>query len=48
MHKCPIEREIYELERELESAKMNGMSWDIDRLKNEIEELETEYSNIWN
>ena len=41
-HSNEIEREIYQLERELQTAIMNDRDWDIDRLKNEISELEAE------
>ena len=37
-----IEREIYLLERELQTAIMNDRDWDINRLKNEIKDLEDE------
>ena len=32
-HSNEIEREIYQLERELQTAIMNDRDWDIDRLK---------------
>ena len=41
-HKNEMEREIYQLERELDTAILNERDWDIDRLKNEISELEAE------
>ncbi len=41
-HENEIEREIYQLERELQTAIMNDRDWDIDRLKNEIKDLEDE------
>ena len=41
-HSNEIEREIYLLERELQTAIMNDRDWDIDRLKNEIKDLEDE------
>ena len=47
-HKNEIEREIYQLERELDTAILNGREWDIDRLKNEISELETELEKEYN
>ena len=47
-HKNEIEREIYQLERELDTAIMNDRYWDIDRLKNEISELEAELERQYN
>ena len=47
-HSNVIEREIYLLERELQTAIMNDREWDIDRLKNEISELETELEKEYN
>ena len=47
-HSNEIEREIYLLERELQTAIMNDRDWDIDRLKNEISELETELEKEYN
>ena len=47
-HSNEIEREIYLLERELQTAFMNDRDWDIDRLKNEISELETELEKEYN
>ena len=47
-HKNEIEREIYQLERELQTATMNDRDWDIDRLKNEISELEAELERQYN
>ena len=47
-HKNEIEREIYLLERELQTAVMNDRDWDIDRLKNEISELEAELERQYN
>ena len=41
-HSNEIEREIYQLERELDTAILNESEWDIDRLKNELCELEAE------
>ena len=41
-HSNEIEREIYLLERELQTAIMNDRDWDINRLKNEIKDLEDE------
>ena len=45
-HSNEIEREIYLLERELQTAIMNEREWDIDRLKNEIHELEVELESL--
>ena len=42
IHLNNLEAEIYKLERELETAIMNDRDWDIDRLKNEIKDLEDE------
>ena len=47
-HSNEIEREIYLLERELQTAVMNDRDWDIDRLKNEISELEAELETQYN
>ena len=47
-HSNEIEREIYKLERELQTAIMNDRDWDIDRLKNEISELEAELERQYN
>ena len=47
-HSNEIEREIYLLERELQTAIMNDRDWDIDRLKNEISELETGLEKEYN
>ena len=47
-HSNEIEREIYLLERELQTAIMNDRDWDIDRLKNEIHELELELESQYN
>ena len=47
-HSNEIEREIYQLERELDTAILNEREWDIDRLKNEIYELETELEKEYN
>ena len=42
IHLNDLEREIYQLERELQTAIMNDRDWDINRLKNEIKDLEDE------
>ena len=47
-HSNEIEREIYLLERELQTAIMNDRDWDINRLKNEISELEAELERQYN
>jgi hypothetical protein len=47
-HLNELEREIYLLERELQTAIMNDRDWDIDRLKNEISELEAELERQYN
>ena len=47
-HSNEIEREIYQLERELDTAILNEREWDIDRLKNEISELEAELERQYN
>ena len=41
-HSNEIEREIYQLERELNTAILNEREWDIDRLKSEIKDLKNE------
>ena len=47
-HSNEIEREIYQLERELDTTILNEREWDIDRLKNEIHELEVELERQYN
>ena len=47
-HSNEIEREINQLQRELQTAVMNDRDWDIDRLKNEISELEAELERQYN
>ena len=47
-HSNEIEREIYQLERELDIDILNEREWDIDRLKNEIHELEVELERQYN
>ena len=47
-HSNEIEREIYQLERELQTAELNDREWDINRLKNEIRELEIELEAQYN
>ena len=47
-HSNEIEREIYQLERELQTAVMNDRDWVIDRLKNEISELEAVLERQYN
>ena len=48
VHLNELEREIYQLERELQTAIMNDRDWDINRLKNEIRELEIELEAQYN
>ena len=48
IHLNNLEAEIYKLERELQTAIMNNRDWDIDRLKNEISELEAELERQYN
>ena len=48
IHLNELEREIYQLERELDTAILNEREWDIDRLKNEIHELEVELERQYN
>ena len=48
IHLNDLEREIYQLERELQTAIMNDRDWDINRLKNEIRELEIELEAQYN
>ena len=47
-HSNEIEREIYQLERELDTAILNEREWVIDRLKNVIHELEVERESQYN
>ena len=47
-HENQLEAEIYKLERELDTAILNEREWDIDRLKNEIHELEVELERQYN
>ena len=48
IHLNDLEREIYQLEREVQTAIMNDRDWDINRLKNEIRELEIELEAQYN
>ncbi len=47
-HENEIEREIYQLERELDTAIMNEREWDIQHLKSEIRDLEMELDRQYN
>ena len=42
-----LEAKLYELERELKVAELNNWEFDIDVLKDEIKEIETELYNSY-
>ena len=43
-----LEAKLYELERELKVAELNNWEFDIEVLKDEIKEVETELYNSYN
>ena len=48
IHENNLEAKLYELERELKVAELNNWEFDIEVLKDEIKEVETELYNIYN
>ena len=47
-HENNLEAKLYELERELKVAELNNWEFDIEVLKDEIKEVETELYNSYN
>ena len=45
IHLNNLEAEIYKLERELETAIMNGRSWEAECLRSDIKDLEIQLQN---
>ena len=48
VHENNLEAKLYELERELKVAELNNWEFDIEVLKDEIKEVETELYNSYN
>ena len=48
IHENNLEAKLYELERELRVAELNNWEFDIEVLKDEIKEVETELYNSYN
>ena len=48
IHENNLEAKLYELERELRVAELNNWQFDIEVLKDEIKEVETELYNSYN
>ena len=48
IHENNLEAKLYELERELKVAELNNWQLDIEVLKDEIKEVETELYNSYN
>ena len=48
IHENNLEAKLYELERELKVAELNNWQFDIEVLKDEIKEVETELYNSYN
>ena len=48
IHENNLEAKLYELERELKVAELNNWEFDIEILKDEIKEVETELYNSYN
>ena len=48
MHENNLEAKLYDLERELKVAELNNWEFDIQILKDEIKEVETELYNSYN
>lgn len=47
IHENNLEAKLYELERELRVAELNNWEFDIEVLKDEIKEVETELYNSY-
>ena len=47
IHENNLEAKLYELERELRVAELNNWEFDIEILKDEIKEVETELYNSY-
>ena len=47
IHENNLEAKLYELERELKVAELNNWEFDIEVLKHEIKEVETELYNSY-
>ena len=47
IHENSLEAKLYELERELRVAELNNWEFDIEVLKDEIKEVETELYNSY-
>ena len=47
IHENNLEAKLYELERELKVAELNNWEFDIEILKDEIKEVETELYNSY-
>ena len=47
IHENNLEAKLYELERELKVAELNNWEFDIEVLKDEIKEVETELYNSY-
>ena len=48
IHENNLEAKLYDLERELKIAELNNWEFDIEVLKDEIKEVETELYNSYN
>ena len=48
IHENNLEAKLYDLERELRIAELNNWEFDIEVLKDEIKEVETELYNSYN
>ena len=48
IHENNLEAKLYNLERELKVAELNNWEFDIEVLKDEIKEVETELYNSYN
>ena len=48
IHENNLEAKLYDLERELRVAELNNWEFDIEVLKDEIKEVETELYNSYN